>query len=328
MAGIQKSFEATKKKSVAKTQKIKNTTNTTTMSWKYSQAGNTRAAQNALANALRATARAGKISARRGTGGGFGNLNMAAFAGRQPAARYGYGARAAYPIVNTIMTGERKYFDTFFNATVDTAADWATSNVPMTSYMNADGSTVSAYTDSALIPSSVGTGYGQMQGNKYLLKSLTIRGELIPGAVQDAVDMYPAGTVRLCLVMDTQPNGAQATGNLIFTDWGTAAQSTFSYMSISAGSGGRFKILADKIIQLQPATAGTDGASTNSLQFQARQFNLFKSWPKGLKVLVKSGGSTPAIAQLGDVNIFMIAHNSNSGPPVTIRGNARCSFLA
>lgn len=223
---------------------------------------------------------------------------------------------------------ETKYFDTFYSATVDSAGDFATSAVPMTSYMNADGSTVSAYTDCALIPSAIGSGYGQVIGNKYILKSLRVRGELFPSATTGSTAVGTPCNVRLMLIQDTQPNGTQAQPSLLLTDWGSASQINFSFQSVSSGMGGRFRVLYDKTVELNPTASVNNAAGTTvSTIVAGRTFNISKSWKKGLKVIVKSGASTPAIASLGDCNIFLVAHAAATGPSITIRGNARAYYV-
>ena len=89
--------------------------------------------------------------------------------------------------------------------------------------MSADGTTVGAYTDGALIPSAVGNGYGQVIGNKYVIRKLKVRGIVIPDP-QTTVAVGPAGAVtcRIMLVQDTQPNGAQIAASSFMTDWGFA----------------------------------------------------------------------------------------------------------
>jgi len=245
--------------------------------------------------------------------------------------RYGATAVAKYyspPAVSRLsrFAGETKYFDTYFTQTVDTAADWGSCGVSCSSYMNADGSTVSAYTDQALIPSATGSGNGQVVGSKYIIKKLKVRGEVLSQVSSDSADALPATTVRLMLVQDTQPNGGQALISTMLTDWGTAGQNQFSYQAISSGGGGRFKILYDKIFHLSPAMMGTDGTNTNTQIQNSRIFQITKSWKKGLKTVIKNGASTPAVAQLSDNNIFLVAHSSGLAPCI-IRGNARCCYV-
>jgi len=225
------------------------------------------------------------------------------------------------------LAGETKYFDTTFTANVDTAADWATAGVAMTSYVNADGSTVSAYTDKALIPSAVGSGYGQVVGTKYALKKIHVRGELYGTAAADQADVVPGTSVRVVLVHDTQPNGAQATGDLVFTDLGNARQCNFSFLAMGAGGNGRFRILKDKTYLLQPGLAGTDGASTNSVICSNGKFNFMYKPKKPINVRIKASGATPAIAQLTDSNIFLMAHASTAVNAPVIAGAARAYYV-
>jgi len=220
---------------------------------------------------------------------------------------------------------ESKYFDTFFSASVDAAADWGSAVVANTSRINEDGSTISGYTDAALIPSGVGPGYGQVVGNKYILKKLKIRGELLSSPIPDSVDATTANTVRLMLVQDTQPNGAQVQATNLLTDWGTASQINYAFQAIASGGGGRFRVLYDKIHMMQPVMMGTDGTNTNSCINASKQFFISKKWKKGLKVIIKSNSGTPAVANLSDTNIFMVAHSAGVSS-VTIRGNSRAIY--
>jgi len=225
---------------------------------------------------------------------------------------------------------EIKYFDTSFTQSAGNAADWTGTEIACTNYIQSDGTTVGAYTDSALIPSAVGSGYGQVDGSKYILKSIAVRGEVVPGASSDTADMTGPRSVRLVLVQDTMPQGAQAQGESIFTDMGNAAQCNYSYLAKGAGTGGRFRILADKVVLCQPATAGADSlvAATNSLGYAGGLFNMTKSFGRGIYVNIKSSGATPATSQLSDCNIFLLAHASSAAPAnFSIQGCARASYI-
>jgi len=220
---------------------------------------------------------------------------------------------------------ESKYFDTFFSASVDSAADWGSAVVANTSRINEDGSTITGYTDAALIPSGVGPGYGQVVGNKYILKKLKVRGELLSSPIPDSDDATTANTVRLMLVQDTQPNGAQVQATNLLTDWGSASQINYSFQAIASGGGGRFRVLYDKIHMLQPAMMGTDAANKNSCINMSKQFFIAKKWKKGLKIVIKSNSGTPAVANLSDNNIFLVVHSAGVSS-VTIRGNSRAIY--
>jgi len=119
--------------------------------------------------------------------------------------------------------GETKYFDTSQgSAGIANAADWTGSELPSTNYIQSDGTTLGAYTDSALIPSAVGAGYGQVVGSKYHLKKIRTRGQIWSIVQSDQADVPLPSTVRMLLVMDTRPNGAQGQGEEVLADMGTA----------------------------------------------------------------------------------------------------------
>lgn len=221
--------------------------------------------------------------------------------------------RSAFPT-------EIKYFDVTGAFSIPGTADWLGSEVACSSYIQSDGTTVGAYTDAALIPSAIGAGYGQVNGSKYFLKNLRVRGEVTAATLADSTDAVSARVVRLVLVHDTQPNGAQAQGEDVFTDLGSAAQCNYSFLAMGAGAGGRFRILAERIIVLQPQVASPDnaagGASTSSLAWETKPFVLNASFRSPLQVCLKANSSTPTVASLSNNNIFMLAHvNSATAVP-------------
>lgn len=232
----------------------------------------------------------------------------------------GYSARRSLPV-------ETKYFDTSFSQTVSVAADWTGSEVPCTNYIQSDGTTVGAYTDSALIPSAVGAGYGQIVGSRYLLKKLRCRGSILATVGVDQADVTVGGVVRVCLVMDTQPNGAQGQGEEVFTDMGTATQNNYSYLAMGAGGHGKYRVLKDELVIMGPAVAGTDGASTNSVRCSPQMFEFTYAPSKPMQIAIKANSATPTVASLTDVNIFLLAHADGQWTPgLTIAGCARAYY--
>lgn len=221
---------------------------------------------------------------------------------------------------------EMKYFDTSFSQNISAVADWTGTEVPCTNYIQSDGTTLGAYTDSALIPSAIGAGYGQINGNKYYLRKLRIKGHVVSAQGQDQADVPVPRSVRIIVVLDKQPQGAQAQGESIFTDMGTSPQANFSFLAMAAGSGGRFQILKDKEFMLQPMAAGTDGANTNSVVCGGANFKCNYAWKKPLAVQLKANSATPTVASLSNYNIFIIAHTTAGTPVTTINGCARAYF--
>lgn len=227
----------------------------------------------------------------------------------------------------TAFAPETKYFDTAFNAAIALAADWTGTEVPMTSYIQSDGTTVGAYTDASLVPSAVGAGYGQVVGSKYLLKGLRVRGTIGNAFAADQADMPAAPVVTVCLVQDTQPNGAQAQGEEVFTDLGSALQCAFSFQAMGAGAGGRFKILKRKTYVLTPTVAGTDGANTNSVGIGSRYFEFTYQPKKPVLCNIKASSSTPTVATISDNNFFLLAKASGfAAAAPSIVGAARAYY--
>lgn len=221
---------------------------------------------------------------------------------------------------------EMKYFDTSFSQQIAVANDWTGTEVPCTNYVQSDGTTVGAYTDSALIPSAVGAGYGQVQGSKYLLKAVRCRGELVVAALPDQADAVSPPVVRLVMIQDTMPQGTQAQGEDVFTDMGNNTQVNYSYLAMGAGKGGRFKILADEMIPMPSPYSMNDAAATGSLAAGRAVFNFTYQWKKPVEVQIKASASTPATSSLSNCNVFLLAH-SESSFVTTIAGVARAYYV-
>lgn len=231
--------------------------------------------------------------------------------------------RAAY----LPFTAETKYFDTAQTQTVANAADWTGTEVPCGSYIQADGTTVGAYTDSALIPSAIGAGYGQVVGAKYKIKKIRVRGVVASQVLADSADVPAPIVVRVALIHDTRPNGAQAQGEEVFTDMGGSDQDNFSFLAMGAGQAGRFRILKDFMTVLQPAASGTDGTNTNSVVRQGALFSFTWKPKVPLEILLKANSATPAIASLSSGNIFLLAHCDGQTPATVIKSCARCYYM-
>lgn len=219
---------------------------------------------------------------------------------------------------------ETKYFDTSQSVTVSNAADWTGSEVPSVNYVQSDGTTVGAYTDSAIIPSAIGAGFGQVVGSKYKIKKIRCRGQVQGVIASDQADVPNAAIVRVAMILDTRPNGSQAQGEDVFLDMGDSTIDNWCFQSMGAGQAGRFKILKDFFCVLQPAVAGTDGANTNSTVRGAATFAFTWAPKVPLEVLLKANSSTPTVASLSSANIFLLAHSN--GSPVLLSGCSRCYY--
>lgn len=223
------------------------------------------------------------------------------------------------------LVPETKYFDVGINADVTAAGTtWADTEVPADNYINSSGSPA-AYTDSALIPSAVGSGYGQVNGNRYKLKKLRVRGHVsYANPTGGAVSAIPVA-YRLLLVMDTQPNGAQAQGEDVLADFGTNLENLYAFKNTSSSSG-RFRILKDLMGMLVPQTSVNNAsAATISTSFRMEPFS-FQYVPRTpIQVNIKSGNSTPTVAGLESCNIFMLAYAVDEAGSIRVLTVAGCS---
>lgn len=211
--------------------------------------------------------------------------------------------------------GETKYFDCGIqNSQTFNGATWADSEVPCDSYITSGGA-VGAYTDSCLLPTAQGSGYGQVVGQRYHLKKLRIRGFLAMATLSDQLDVSDPAFARVILVMDTQPNGAQAQGEDIIQDVGAAAENIFSFMRTSTQTG-RFRILADKFVTLNPSAASTDGSNTTTQGFNGVQFKMTYKPTKPLLVQIANGNATPTVGGTISHNIFLLLGGVRSNAAV------------
>jgi len=247
--------------------------------------------------------------------------------GKYKPKKYKYGKKDTAVYSKAVNRLETKYFDVGINTAVTFAGtSWADSEVPADNYVNSSGA-AAAYTDSCLIPTAVGSGYGQVNGNKYKLKKIRVRGDLLVPTVSDAADVSQGRVVRLMLVRDKQPNGAQAQGEDVIQDMGTLGENLHSFMRV-ADNIGRFEILKDKTYVLNVTSAGTDGASTNSVGFQTAKFKFNHMFKKPIDVSIRSGNATPTVAGTVNENIFLLLGGSGAAAAVacTIQGVSRAYY--
>jgi len=227
--------------------------------------------------------------------------------------------------------GETKYFDCGFSAAVTAAGTtWADTELPMDNYVNSSGAPA-AYTDSCLIPTAIGSAYGQVDGNSFQLQKIRIRGNIRRSApAADQADVLPPLTVRALLVMDTMPNGAQAQGEDVIQDFGEYNENTFAFQRVSA-TAGKFRVLKDETWSLPVVTAADNaavGPFTSSQHTGQVLFN-WKWQPRiPLKVNVKAGSATPTIASTINCNIFVLVYamQGSAVTQVTVSGCSRCYY--
>lgn len=232
---------------------------------------------------------------------------------------------------NSTFGPETKYFDVAIDADVTTAGTtWADTEVPCDFYVNSSGAPA-AYTDCALIPTAQGSGYGQVDGLKYRIKKLRIRGALSTATLTAQAAVSSGTITRVMLVMDTAPNGNQAQGEDIMQDIGDYGSNAYSFQRV-ANTGGRFRILKDKWLRNTPAVAGYNAAATTVSESYNNSIFKFQYVPKvPIEVNIKAGNATPTVAGLSNINIFLLAYcyNQSAGGVQTVRiaAASRCYYF-
>lgn len=197
----------------------------------------------------------------------------------------------------------RKVFDVQGSVTIDNAATWTSSAISTENYIQSDGVTVGALSQTTLIPSAQGSGFGQVVGTLYRLRKTSVRGSIVMGATDTA---FPQ-VIRLSMILDLAPNlGAPAPADM-FTDWGAASELLLSFPSAGLKGAGRYRVVCDKIVVLQPSAV-----STTTGGFHAEPFELIWAPRGGELVHIKGGGSAPNVNLLADRNVFLVAHCSLS----------------
>lgn len=217
---------------------------------------------------------------------------------------------------------EEKFFDAGGSSPVSSVVDWSGTEVPCDNYIEADGVTLGGYNGAALIPSANGTGYGQVSGAKYRIRKIFVSGYLQISKISDQADVPEAVPSRIALVMDKNARGAQLQGEQVFTDMGNGATCAYSCQQQGQGTS-RFKVLSDLRGIHNVSSTSTDGVSTCSACWTGIQFSFSYKPPQPLFVSVLTSGATPSVAQLKDINIFLLCMASRVG---TITFVSRCYY--
>lgn len=235
--------------------------------------------------------------------------------------------RPARPVKILYGLGETKYFDCGINAAITgNGATWADTEVPCDNYVSSTGA-AAAYTDSCLIPTAQGSAYGQVDGQRYKLKKLRVRGQVSVGTSTTQASMIGPALVRILLVMDTRPNGTQAQGEDVLQDYGAALENVYSFQRVASQSG-RFRILKDKFFTLNPSAAFNDAAATGTVGVNGTTFKFTYQPTIPLVVDIANGQATPAVAGAISHNIFMLCMGVRgaSAVAVTVAAASRCYF--
>jgi len=217
-----------------------------------------------------------------------------------------------------------KYFDTAIQDTLSTNASWTATEIVCASYIEANGTTVSAYTDSSLNPSAQGVGYGQVTNQRYFIEKIRIKGHIEPDVTTAAASTSGAGVVRIALVIDQNCAGVQAQGENVFTDWGDSTLVNHSFQQTGQITARRYRVVKDFTF-IMNITSAVNNASASTVSYGRREipFSFMYKPKQPIEVNLLAGVTTPATSSLQDVNMFLLGH-SNVG--CDIIAVSRCYF--
>uniref|UniRef100_UPI0040489AF4 capsid/nuclear shuttle family protein n=1 Tax=Aliarcobacter sp. TaxID=2321116 RepID=UPI0040489AF4 len=171
-----------------------------------------------------------------------------------------------------------------------------------------------------------GDSSSERDGNKIVVKSILLQGtiNIAAQAAQSTADVAP--TIMVCLVQDTQTNGAQLASENVFTNPSanaTLAPSPNRNMSYTA----RFKVLKMRKFQMPILPMTNDTGETGGV-IQSGYTKHFKlSWKGLMPVTFTTGSTTADIANVTNNSVQVVAFCSSTGAAPQMGYNCRIRFV-
>ncbi len=162
-----------------------------------------------------------------------------------------------------------------------------------------------------------GDGESNRDGRQCRLTSVQLKGLLTIDVLSDQADIPQGNILRVIIYHDKQTNGAQAQSEQVLLD--TAGVDLCSLRNPQYNQ--RFTVWMDRIFDMSPTTAGTDGANTNSIGQPSKYFEFYKK----LDLPVNFTSTTSNIANITDNSIHVIAIAQAAGAKISYQ--ARVKFI-
>ncbi len=156
-------------------------------------------------------------------------------------------------------------------------------------------------------------------GRKAVIKNIGWRGQLQLNGTDASATIQIAQTVRLMLVQDTQCNGAAPTVTGVGGVLASANYQAFNNLV----NKGRFRVLMDKVVTLNPQAGAGNGTANDTSSVQENF-----TWFKACDIPIEYSGVTDpsVIADIRTNNIFGILINSGTGSVVQMDSKLRFRF--
>lgn len=168
-----------------------------------------------------------------------------------------------------------------------------------------------------------GDGESNRDGRQIVMKSVTVKGNILVPAQTTQTVLDVATTVFIALVQDTQTNGALLNSEDVFTNPGANAQ-TATQVFRNLKFIKRFKVL--KVVQLELPQPESQQVSSGAIVVGGYQvpWSLFKSLAN---VKVNYSSTSESIVNIVDNGLNIVAWCSNTSTAPAISYHSRLRFL-
>jgi len=207
---------------------------------------------------------------------------------------------------------ERKYFDSYLDdTTVSAGVTWA-------------GTELDDATLLTLFCPVTGDDINSRHGRKVSVKKIQIRGNWVIPSQQNQTSGDNFGSIRMILYQDTQTNAAQAQGENLMANPGTASVVVCHNTFQNTANFGRFKVLKDFYLTPSMASLSWDGTNLE----QNGQYIPFKITHKFKKPVTINFNATNGgtVADIVDNSFHLIAHYSSANPSNYVNYQCRTTY--
>ncbi len=145
-----------------------------------------------------------------------------------------------------------------------------------------------------------GTSESERIGRKYWIEGISIRGVIQEPAIESATNPISDTICRICLVLDTQTNGAVASPSQIMDEGQTDDTLAFRNLQHTA----RFKVLWDKWFTIPIENTNEGEINKFAAHKEIRHFTIFKKFRTPIPVECK--GDTAVVASISTNTLTVI----------------------
>ncbi len=174
----------------------------------------------------------------------------------------------------------------------------------------------------SLSAAAQGDGESQRDGRTYYINSVHLRGTITQPSVESQTVPAPDVVVRLCLVWDTQSNGAQLNAEDVMKTVSSANEyQSFRNLQFSK----RFIVLMDKTMVIPVARGVSNEGAINLFAHGDTDifFKMNKKFSKGIKV--RTTGTNATVSVTSDNSLHLIGVSESSSTLIEYTSRVRFS---